>query len=85
MNAEKRKIMTIKIITFGKIADILPEQEWVIDSLETAGELRGQLEAKYPDLKSLRYLIAVDKRIADDESPLEDKSEVALLPPFSGG
>ncbi|MDO8366074.1 MAG: MoaD/ThiS family protein [Saprospiraceae bacterium] len=77
--------MTIKIVAFGKIADILPQQEWETDGLETAGMLRGQLEAKYPNLKGQRYLIAVDKKIANDDSPLEEHSVVALLPPFSGG
>gem|GEM_PF-62336 len=79
------KIMTIKIIAFGKIADILPEQEWKMDGVQTSGALREQLEASYPALKDLRYLIAVDKKIASDDSPLEDHSVVALLPPFSGG
>ncbi|MBC7775456.1 MAG: MoaD/ThiS family protein [Phycisphaerae bacterium] len=77
--------MKIKVLAFGKIADILPQQEWEMDGVVTTGMLRGQLEAKYPDLKGLRYLIAVDKKIANDDSPLEDRSEVALLPPFSGG
>jgi len=77
--------MTIKIIAFGKIADLLPEQEWEIGGVETAGTLRGQLEAKYPNLKGQRYLIAVDKKIAHDDCPLEEHSVVALLPPFSGG
>jgi len=77
--------MTIKIIAFGKIADLLPEQEWEIGGVETAGMLRVQLEAKYPALEGLRYLIALDKKIVHDDSPLEEHSVVALLPPFSGG
>ena len=77
--------MKIKILTFGKIAEILPEQSLELDGVETTLALRMYLEAKHPNLKDLRYLMAVDKKIAAQDSPLEDQSVVALLPPFSGG
>ena len=77
--------MKIKLLPFGKIADILPQQEWKLEGVETAGALRGHLEAKFSELKSLHYLIAVDQKMANDDSPLQEHSTVALLPPFSGG
>jgi molybdopterin synthase sulfur carrier subunit len=77
--------MKISILPFGKLADILPPQEWVMVETATAGEVRLKLETTFPALKGMRYLVAVDKKIADDDSLLGEGSVVALLPPFSGG
>lgn len=52
---------------------------------ETAGSVRRQIEEQFPALKNMRYRIAVDKKIATDDTPLGHHSVVALLPPFSGG
>ncbi|MCC7465391.1 MAG: MoaD/ThiS family protein [Saprospiraceae bacterium] len=75
----------MKILAFGKIADILRRPEQDIQGPETVAELRIFLEQEYPELKTLRYVIAVDKQIADEEASLSENAEVALLPPFSGG
>ena len=77
--------MKIKILTFGKIAEILLEQSLELDGVETTLALRMYLETNHPNLKGLHYLMAVDKKIATADSPLADQSVVALLPPFSGG
>jgi molybdopterin synthase sulfur carrier subunit len=75
----------MKILAFGKIADILRRPEQDIQGPETVAELRIFLEQEYPELKTLRYVIAVDKQIADEQTSLPGNAEVALLPPFSGG
>lgn len=77
--------MTIKIVTFGKIADVLSCSEWELSDVETVGELRQRLEKDFPALGGLRYRIAVDKKMANDDERLREMAEVALLPPFSGG
>jgi molybdopterin synthase sulfur carrier subunit len=77
--------MKVTILAFGKLADLLPQQEWEMTDLETAGSARRQIEEQFPALKNMRYRIAVDKKIATDDTPLGHHSVVALLPPFSGG
>lgn len=77
--------MTIKILAFGKIAELLSGAEQEMSGVETVGAVRKKLEADFPALSGLRYLIAVDKKIAGDEALLQEHSVVALLPPFSGG
>lgn len=75
----------MKVLAFGKIADILRQTEQDIKGPETVAALRIFLEKEYPELKSLRYLIAVDRQTAEEHTPLSENAEVALLPPFSGG
>ncbi|HLP93161.1 MAG TPA: MoaD/ThiS family protein [Saprospiraceae bacterium] len=75
----------MKILAFGKLTDILRQPEQELSGPETVAELRARLESSYPELKNMRYLIAVDKKTANDQTTLTEHSEVALLPPFSGG
>lgn len=77
--------MNVTILAFGKLADLLPQQEWEMTDSETAGSVRRQIEEQFPALKNMRYRIAVDKKMATDDTPLALHSVVALLPPFSGG
>lgn len=78
--------MSIKIIAFGKLVDVLPQSNWEMESAATVGELQAALETQFPALKDLRYRIAVDKTIATQpEHPIQAQSVVALMPPFSGG
>lgn len=77
--------MHIKILAFGKIAEILSQTEWEVTGVASTEALRVQLESEFPGLKGMRYLIAVDKKIVSGDCILEDRAVVALLPPFSGG
>ncbi len=53
----------------------------------TVGDLRAALVQRYPALgATMRHmLVAVDTEYASDDLPLAAKSEVALIPPVSGG
>lgn len=75
----------MKILVFGKLTDVMRQSEYELSGSKTVAELRAALELSYPELKNMRYLIAVDKKTANDQTTLTEHSEVALLPPFSGG
>lgn len=76
-----------RIKTFGITKDILGAKEVVFEMEgNKVGELRIELIAQYPDIKSLNsMLIAVNNAYADDETALLEADEIALIPPVSGG
>ena len=76
--------MSIKIILFGKLADIVGNSV-SLDNVEDTDSLVDSLNKRYPELASTKYVIAVDKRMITENTVLNKKSMVALLPPFSGG
>ena len=76
--------MQIRVISFGKIAGITGPDVSVKNVTDT-DSLRALLEESYPALKETKYVIAVNKDLVRDNKPLQAGSEVALLPPFSGG
>lgn len=60
-----------------------PTLEW--SACIDTDALRIELEEKYPDLKEMKYSIAINKALTVGNVQLPEEAEVALLPPFSGG
>ena len=77
--------MKIRIITFGKLTDILNSNEVALQDISDTDSLVYELNHRYPALASAKYMITVDKQTINGNTNLKDGSTVALLPPFSGG
>ena len=76
--------MSVKIILFGKLAEIAGGSVSVDNVADTDG-LINALHKDYPEFIKTKYVIAVDKQVIKENTALNKKSTVALLPPFSGG
>ncbi|HJS53984.1 MAG TPA: MoaD/ThiS family protein [Chitinophagaceae bacterium] len=76
--------MKLKIILFGKLADIAGSSVSVDDAPDT-DSLVNALHKDYPAFGNTKYVIAVDKQVIKENTALNKNSMVALLPPFSGG
>ena len=76
--------MSVKIILFGKLADIAGSSVSVAKVADTDSLIEA-LHKDYPALTSVKYVIAVDKQVINENTALNKNSLVALLPPFSGG
>ncbi len=75
----------MKILAFGKIAEILQKDEMELSGPEDTLALRKRLEIDFPALQGMDFKIAVNKKIASENFRLNKEAEIALLPPFSGG
>ena len=69
---------------FGKIAEIMGSS-FTTDEAADTDALKLRLEAQFPELKGISYLVAIDKKMVKTNTPLHAGSVIALLPPFSGG
>ncbi len=76
--------MSLKIILFGKLADITGNSI-SLDYVVNTDALKEILHKNYPALADTKYVIAVNKQVIHSNTLLNENSEVALLPPFSGG
>lgn len=85
MGTINNRKLKIKILVFGKIADVTDCYELSREGISTLMELKAALERDFPALKELHYQMAVNKKIELSDIMLTDGCEVALLPPFSGG
>ena len=76
--------MSVKIILFGKLAEIAGGSVFV-DNVTDTDSLINALHKDYPEFTKTKNVIAVDKQVIKENTVLNKKSTVALLPPFSGG
>jgi molybdopterin synthase sulfur carrier subunit len=75
----------MKIIPFGKLADILEHKAVLVDHILDTDGLRQALERQFPQIIHIQYLVAVNRKIVTENTILDDDATIALLPPFSGG
>lgn len=76
--------MTTQIIIFGQLTDITGNT-LTLDNVPDTNTLVQELHNRFPLLAKAKYVIAVDKKLVQSNTPLSSESTVALLPPFSGG
>ena len=77
--------MDLKIILFGQLGDVAGTNEILVRSVTNTADLQEQLKEQYPSVAASKYIIAVDKKMIQENTPLKEDNLVALLPPFSGG
>lgn len=77
--------MEINLLSFGQIADITGKSAWKMVGVKDTNELIKNLEEQFPALSTVRYSIAVNKKLIQENTVLNEKDTIALLPPFSGG
>jgi molybdopterin converting factor small subunit len=74
-----------EVKAFGMIAEKIGTDSIQVTGIKTIDELKIYLNEQFPNLKDMKFSIAVDKQIIQDALEISAGSEVALLPPFSGG
>jgi molybdopterin synthase catalytic subunit/molybdopterin converting factor small subunit len=81
--------MMLRVLAFASAAEAIGAAEIEVELADGSGmaELESRLTTDYPGLRSLwpRLALAIDGELAGTEAGLRDGSEVALLPPVSGG
>ena len=75
----------MKLLIFGKLTDIFGADNYTMESVATVSELKKKLEQAFPSLQNYVYLVVINNEIAQENATIPSDSEVALLPPYSGG
>jgi molybdopterin converting factor small subunit len=65
--------MSVKIILFGKLAEIAGGSVSV-DNVADTDSLINALEKEYPEFTKTKYLIAVDKQVIKENTVLNKKA-----------
>lgn len=74
----------MKVLLFGELAEIVGKSELKI-SAESTEQLMLVLFAEFPLLKSKTIAIGLNNKLVQENVPLSDTDEIAIMPPFSGG
>jgi molybdopterin converting factor small subunit len=77
--------MKIKILTFAQTRTQLGFDERVVDctGTDTPRQILGRIAPQFDPGKTIR--IAVNQEYADWDQPVGEATELALIPPVSGG
>ena len=79
---------SIKILAFGIVKEIFHADSLTIELEESSkvADLKNVLEHKFPLLKQLAsYMVAINNNYALDTDTINEKDEIAIIPPVSGG
>lgn len=80
--------MKVNVLAFGIAKDIFGGSSIEVELNEeaTVGALQSSLEKQYPRLKQLSsFMIAVNNEYANANDVLQQRDEIAIIPPVSGG
>jgi len=81
--------MTIRVRLFALARELAGRDELAVELADgrTVADLRRALVEAVPALDRVvgHSLLAVDAQYAGDETRLDEQSEIALIPPVSGG
>jgi len=71
---------------FGMLAEATGlQEERIALEPQAVSALKQLLLEKHPALMGKDFRIAVNQELGDDNRRVSDSTEIALLPPFSGG
>lgn len=75
--------MVIKIIAFGQIAEITGKE--FSAAVSNLNELKSNLIDQFPILGEIKFAIAVNQKLVNENYIFTENDTVALMPPYSGG
>jgi len=75
----------IRLKAFGMLAEKIGTDSLEIENPGSSEALKRQLLQQIPELQSLTFRMAVDRKLIQAETAISTGQEIALLPPFSGG
>ena len=81
--------MKVRVKLFAVARELAGSDELIVELAEgaTIGDLRASIIATSPSLSRIvpHAMWAVGAAYASDDTPLNEQSEIALIPPVSGG
>ena len=78
-------MLSINILLFGVFTDLAGTDKILLNINDSISDLKAYLSHNYPEFSKYSYRVAVNGKIAEDDTMLKETDEVAILPPFSGG
>ena len=77
--------MEIELISFGKISEVIANQKIVVTEVIDTDSLKSFLEIEFPELKKMKYKLAMNKQLIQQNTAITNNANIAIMPPFSGG
>lgn len=77
--------MKIRILIFGKLAELIGKSQLEMALVEDTDSLMEILFDDFPELRNQEFVLSLGRQIVKSNQKINQEDEVALLPPFAGG
>lgn len=77
--------MKITIMAFGRLAELINSGAVDIGQVSDTDQFKAYLEGRYPALIGANYSLTLNRKLIQENTRLDEHSEIAVMPPFSGG
>lgn len=77
--------MSIEVQFFGQLVEKSGQSSISLSHIDSILELKEKLFSTYPLLKNIKFVIAINNKMANEHTKIPDGAIIALMPPFSGG
>ncbi len=78
--------MGLKIKYLGMLSEAAEKDEETLEMNQiSVSGLKKVLQEKYPKFITMNFKVAVNHSLVEENTLINEKDEVALLPPFAGG
>ena len=77
--------MKVSVLFFGILADIAGTGTKIYENIKSVDDLRIRISDDFPEIINYNFRISVNNEIIIGNQVLQNRDEVALLPPFAGG
>lgn len=77
--------MNVQVLFFGQLQELSGCDSMRVRDVADTAALRRHICDQYPALSNVKYLIAVNQEVVNENTPLPEGAAVAFLPPYSGG
>ncbi len=74
----------MEVRLYGILAEKVGENTVQLQGADT-DEILTELQTLIPELRSMSYAVAVNRKIIRNKVNLSGQEEIAVLPPFAGG
>jgi molybdopterin converting factor small subunit len=82
---ENFDLMEVEVSMFGELAEKAGVRTQTVDGPTDTDGLVAEMKKLFPATEGLTFIVAVNKQIIRENTPLRDGDKVVLMPPFSGG
>lgn len=77
--------MTVRVLFFGVLSDVTGTDTRHYLEVQSIDELKSKILDEFPEIAHYNYMISLNNEIISSNRILNDRDEVALMPPFAGG
>lgn len=77
--------MVVKVMFFGVLSDVAGTDCRHYMEAKSINDLKLKILDDFPEIEHYNYRISLNNEILSSDRILNDKDEIALLPPFAGG